>query len=169
MKIIDRKFIISLCDDYLDNRKTLSDLEKVASDILFLDNAPDLDPNEEELIRSFLSYLEMSDAPWNEYFSKTDILFYQNILKNFANKDLAIDLLYLLKYRKEIEELLENYLSNPSDSMIIKTVQDWNYKRAVDLFISLFDIIKNNPSKIVQILNSYRNGDPLVIASLLPE
>lgn len=169
-QIIDRKNIISLVDDYLCGRKTLNDLEKIASDLLILDDAPDFDENEEELIIRFLNYIEGLDLPWNDHVNRDDMKLFREIVAEIKSTELAIDLLYLLEYRVEIEKLLSAYLANKlTTDQVELMLKEWNYPRAVELFSKIFKENKDNKKKLQEIINSYSTGQIQQFIELLTD
>lgn len=157
--MINKQFIIKIVNDYLEDKKSLNDLEKIASDILILDDAPEIDPNSEEMLTEFLNYLEDLDTPWNSNVGKNDIKFYRDILISVDNQNLAIKLLYILRYRQEYEKILNDYKDGNIDEIIVeKMISDWNYPIARELFKRIFLKIKNNKDKISSVFKAYKNG-----------
>lgn len=162
--IITRRYIISIVDDYLDSSQTLDGLNKIATDLLELDDAPEVDTKEPNVINRFLLFLEQLDEPRDFEIGKIDLYFYRNILNEIKNPILAISFLDLLKHRLEIVEIAKSFLKNHELSSFKNSIKLLNLSPVIErLFLDGGD--RND--KLNGVLDDLQNGQLKNIHNLI--
>lgn len=171
-KIITRRSIIPVIEDYLADKKSLDDLEHFASNILFIDEEigekSRFDPQEDALIRASVWFLHETELPWNSYINKVDLKFLCEILTNVQDQESAIDLIYILEYRMVIGELIVSYLTGKlSDNELREKIKSQNIDRAIPLLIKLIYDNRENKETLSAIISDLNMGKVDRIAKLM--